>query len=57
MEIIGQSEIGVMVCGLLDKVAQETVNEVATFKSAVEAFTNSFIANRFKDNFSTVCGN
>jgi len=48
MEIICQSEIGVMVCGLLHEVAQETVNEVATFKLAVEAFTNSFIANSVK---------
>jgi len=28
MEIICQSKIGVMVCGLLHEVAQETVNEV-----------------------------
>ena len=54
MEIICLSEIDVIVGGLLCEVAKETIDEVAAFKSAVEAFTNSFIADSVKEDLKII---
>ena len=54
MEIICLSEIDVIVGGLLCEVAKETIDEVAAFKSAIEAFTNSFIADSVKEDLKII---
>ena len=54
IEIICLSEIDVIVGGLLCEVAKETIDEVAAFKSAVEAFTNSFIADSVKEDLKII---
>ena len=54
MEFICLSEIDVIVGGLLCEVAKETIDEVAAFTSAVEAFTNSFIADSVKEDLKII---
>jgi len=44
MEMVCSSEIGGMVSGLLQDIAQETVDEVAAVESAIMNFMHSFIA-------------